>query len=286
MRSGHSISREKHDFQPEGVYSFPAMKVPCIVLLTTLPLLPVVPAICAEAAVAIPGSAAALVSQPPSVTSALSLETDLLQAAPTIRPEALHAALSAWDVLQSRGEISRPILTVIDYGLSSMTKRMWVFDMASRQLVFHELVAHGRNSGEDMTQSFSNQEGSLMTSLGAFVTGTPYNGRNGYSLRLRGMEPGVNDQAEARTIVVHGAPYVCEEVAHKLGRLGRSHGCPAVRLEIARALIDEVKDRTLLYAWHPSMGKAPESSGTAHTLAVLDHSDVGTTPYRLPLDQR
>jgi len=287
MRPEQAISWEKHDFQPEGVYSFPAMKVPCIVLLTTLPLLPVVPAICAEAAVAIPGSAAALVSQPPSVTSALSLETDLLQAAPTIRPEALHAALSAWDVLQSRGEISRPILTVIDYGLSSMTKRMWVFDMASRQLVFHELVAHGRNSGEDMTQSFSNQEGSLMTSLGAFVTGTPYNGRNGYSLRLRGMEPGVNDQAEARTIVVHGAPYVCEEVAHKLGRLGRSHGCPAVRLEIARALIDEVKDRTLLYAWHPSMGgKAPESSGTAHTLAVLHHSDGETIPYRLPLDQR
>jgi hypothetical protein len=278
MTPEQAISREKHDFLPEGVYSLPAMKVPCIVLLTTLPLLPVVPATCAEAAMAIPGSAAAQVSQPPSATSALFLETDLLQAAPTIRPEALHAALSAWDVLQSRGEISRPILTVIDYGLSSMTKRMWVFDLASRQLVFHELVAHGRNSGEDMTQSFSNQEGSLMTSLGAFVTGTTYNGRNGYSLRLRGMEPGVNDQAEARTIVVHGAPYVCEEVAHKLGRLGRSHGCPAVRLEIARTLIDEVKDRTLLYAWHPSMGKAPESSGTAHTLAVLDHSDVGTTP--------
>jgi len=254
------------------------MKVPCIVLLTTLPLLPVVPATCAEAAMATPGSAAAQVSQPPSATSALSLETDLLRAAPTIRSEALHAALSAWDVLQSRGEISRPILTVIDYGLSSMTKRMWVFDLASRQLLFHELVAHGRNSGENMTQSFSNQEGSLMSSLGAFVTGTTYNGRNGYSLRLRGMDPGVNDQAEARTIVVHGAPYVREEVAQQLGRLGRSHGCPAVRLEIARKLIDAVKDRTLLYAWHPSMGKAPESSGTAHTLAVLDHSDVGTTP--------
>ena len=270
----------------KGLIVSPAMKVPCIVLLTTLPLLPVVPATCAEAAMATPGSAAAQVSHPRSATSALSLETDLLQAAPTIRSEALHAALSAWDVLQSRGEISRPILTVIDYGLSSMTKRMWVFDLASRQLLFHELVAHGRNSGENMTQSFSNQEGSLMTSLGAFVTGTTYNGRNGYSLRLRGMEPGVNDQAEARTIVMHGAPYVHEEVAHKLGRLGRSHGCPAVRLEIARTLIDEVKDRTLLYAWHPSMGKAPESSGIAHTLAVLDHPDGGTTPYRLPLDQR
>jgi hypothetical protein len=97
------------------------------------------------------------------------------------------------------------------------------------------------------------------------VTGTTYNGRNGYSLRLRGMEPGVNDRAEARTIVVHGAPYVREEVAHTLGRLGRSYGCPAVRPEIARALIDEVKDRTLLYAWHPSIDKAAVSAGAAPT---------------------
>ena len=252
------------------------MKVPCIALLTTLPLLAVVSPTRAEAAVAPP-----LELPTPEATlrpsGVLAIEKDLLQAAPTIRPEALHAALSAFDALESRGEISRPILTVIDYGLSSMTKRMWVFDLASRQLLFHELVAHGRNSGEDMTESFSNQEGSLMTSLGAFLTGTTYNGRNGYSLRLRGMDPGVNDQAEARTIVVHGAPYVHDEVAQKLGRLGRSHGCPAVRPEIARTLIDEVKDRTLLYAWHPSMSRAPESSGTTHTLAVLDHSEGGTT---------
>jgi hypothetical protein len=249
------------------------MKAPCFVLLTTLPLLPVVSATRAEAAVAPPRESQAPEASPGKFVPAI--ETELLQAAPTIRPEALHAALSAWDALHSRGEISRPIFTVIDYGLSSMTKRLWVFDLASRQVLFHELVAHGRNSGEDMTQSFSNQEGSLMTSLGAFVTGTTYNGRNGYSLRLRGVEPGVNDQAEARTIVVHGAPYVGEEVAHKLGRLGRSHGCPAVRPEIARALIDEVKDRTLLYAWHPSMSKAPSSPGTAHTLAVLDAPDAG-----------
>jgi len=119
-------------------------------------------------------------------------------------------------------------------------------------------VAHGRNSGEDLTESFSNEEGSLKTSLGAFVTGDTYIGKNGYSLRLRGMDPGLNDHAEARTIVVHGAPYVDEEVAHKLGRLGRSHGCPAVRPEIARTFIDEVKDRTLLYAWHPLMEKTAE----------------------------
>jgi hypothetical protein len=197
-----------------------------------------------------------------SISPEASFETALRRAAPTIRPEALHAALSAWDALSSRGELSRPLLTVIDYGLPSTAKRMWVFDLASRRLIFHELVAHGRNSGQDLAQAFSNEDGSLMSSLGAFVTGSAYTGRNGYSLRLRGMDPGLNDRAEARAIVLHGAPYVCEQVAHELGRLGRSHGCPVVRSEIARTLIDTVKDRTLLYAWHPSM-LAIEGLGTA-----------------------
>lgn len=201
-----------------------------------------------------------------------SLATDLLQVAPTLRPEALRAALTAWDDLKDRNEISRPLLTVIDYGVPSTTKRMWVLDLTSRRLLFHELVAHGRNSGEDLACSFSNKPGSFKSSLGAFVTGTTYNGRNGYSLRLRGMERGVNDHAEARAIVIHGAPYVCEAVAHQLGRLGRSHGCPALRPAIARSLIDQVKDRTLLYAWHPSMVKAGSPN-------------LGPSSYRRPLDQ-
>lgn len=250
------------------------MKIPRTVLLTTLPLLAAVPPARGGAALVPSGSPGHQVSIRPSGTDARAIETALLHAAPTMRPEALRAALSAWGALYFRGEISRPLLTVIDYGLPSMVKRMWVFDLVSRRLLFHELVAHGRNSGEDLAQSFSNEEGSFMTSLGAFVTGTTYNGRNGYSLRLRGMEPGVNDRAEARTIVIHGAPYVCEQVAHKLGRLGRSHGCPAVRTAIARTLIDEVKDRTLLYAWHPSIVKAEPPAGLAHAVAVLGLLDA------------
>jgi hypothetical protein len=225
-----------------------------------------------------PGWPSPEVSLWPSGTDARAVETALLHAAPTMRPEALRAALSAWGALYFRGEISRTLLTVIDYSLPSTVKRMWVFDLASRRLLFHELVAHGRNSGEDVARSFSNGEGSLMTSLGAFVTGTTYNGKNGYSLRLRGMEPGVNDRAEARTIVIHGAPYVREEVARKLGRLGRSFGCPAVRPAIARKLIDKVKDRTLLYAWHPSIDKAESSAGFAHTIAILGLLDA--LPHR------
>lgn len=237
------------------------MRVPRLLLLTAAPLLAVASPVQNEAATPRVGASAHLAfsSIPVAAESSKVIEAALLKAAPTMRREALLAALSAWETLRSRGEISRPRLTVIDYGLPSTTKRMWVFDLATRRLLFHELVAHGRNSGEDMARTFSNREGSLMTSLGAFVTGTSYNGGNGYSMRLRGMDLGVNDRAEARAIVVHGAPYVCERVAQRLGRLGRSHGCPAVRSAIARSLIDELKGRTLLYAWHPSMGAVAQS---------------------------
>jgi hypothetical protein len=133
---------------------------------------------------------------------------------------------------------------------------MWVFDLAAERVLFHEVVAHGRNSGEDLALSFSNADGSFMSSLGAFVTGGTYDGHNGYSLRLQGTEPELNDRAEARAIVMHGAPYVDEAAAQRRGRLGRSLGCPAVRPEIARALIDTIKDGSVLYAWHPSIAGA------------------------------
>jgi hypothetical protein len=184
---------------------------------------------------------------------ASTLEAALLATAPTLRPAALRAALSARNPLHARGEIARPLLTVIDYGMPSTARQLWVFDLASTKLLFHELVAHGRNSGENMATSFSNEDGSLMTSLGAFITGTTYVGKNGYSLRLRGMDQGVNDRAEARFIVVHGAPYVSEQFARKVGPLGRSHGCPAVRADVARTLIDRIRGGSLLDAWHPAL---------------------------------
>jgi hypothetical protein len=181
------------------------------------------------------------------------LEDILLREAPALHSEALHAALASYAELSTKGEVQSPYLTVIDYGLSSRSKRMWVFDLTTKHLVFHELVAHGRNSGEDMARSFSNEDGSHMTSLGAFVTEDTYEGKNGYSLRLRGMDPGRNDHAEARAIVMHGAPYVSEQIASTMGRLGRSWGCPAIRLDVAKQLIDDIRGRSLVYAWHPSM---------------------------------
>jgi hypothetical protein len=267
-----------NDFAPEASYTVPLMKVPRTLLLTTLPLLAAVPTAHAGAALVHPASPDAPAAPSASGTDARSLESSLLLAAPTIRPEALRAALSAWGALYFRGEISRPVLTVIDYGLPSTVKRMWVLDLTMRRLLFNELVAHGRNSGDDLARSFSNKEGSLKTSLGAFVTGTTYSGKNGYSLRLRGMEPGVNDRAEARTIVLHGAPYVGEEFARRQGRLGRSYGCPAVSPAIAGALIDVIKNRTLLYAWHPSLEQAETPDGLAHTVAVLGLLDALSRP--------
>ncbi len=193
---------------------------------------------------------AASLNEPASMSE---LEAALRQAAPTVRPEALHAALSAWEALNTRGQVTRSLLTLIDYSLPSTAKRLWVFDLATHELLFNELVAHGRGSGENLAESFSNEEGSLATSLGTFLTGTTYMGKNGYSLRLLGLDAGINDQAEARTIVMHGAPYVSDSFARTTGRLGRSHGCPAVRSEIAHDLIDHIKEQTLVYAWHPSL---------------------------------
>jgi hypothetical protein len=191
----------------------------------------------------------------PSAASTATLEMDLLPASEGLRSEVLHAALQSWNELSARGEVQRPLLAVIDFSLPSTDKRMWVFDLEQKRLVFHELVAHGRNSGLNMAESFSNDDGSYMSSLGAFVTGAPYDGKNGYSLRLRGTQPAVNDHAESRAIVMHGAPYVSDELIRSQGRIGRSLGCPAVRPEVARPLIDEIKGGSVLYVWHPSMAR-------------------------------
>jgi hypothetical protein len=124
-----------------------------------------------------------------------------------------------------------------------------VLDLIQGQVLYRELVAHGRESGDNIAKKFSNKPGSFMSSLGLFVTDQSYMGENGYSMRLRGLEKGVNDRAYERAIVMHGADYVDEGVADALGRLGRSLGCPAVRVDIAESLIDTIKDGTVMFAY-------------------------------------
>lgn len=203
---------------------------------------------------------------------------DLATLAPDADPAVLALGLKAMRCAQ-RGGIAPDAnrLAVIDYGRSSRQPRLWVFDLDKRVRLYREAVAHGKNSGEDVPNRFSNTEGSLQTSLGLFVTSNTYMGGNGYSMRLEGLEPGFNDRAMSRAIVMHGAPYVDLKMAEKTGRLGRSFGCPAVRPEISRQMIDDLRDGQFLFAYYPEKGYLQKSAllacdeGGGPTQAIASH---------------
>lgn len=169
--------------------------------------------------------------------------------APRADPDVLALAVQAMACTPAGREAGR--LAVIDYSRASREPRLWVFALDPPELLFEEHVAHGRNSGGDLATAFSNRNGSHQSSLGLFRTGETYHGANGYSLRMDGLEPGFNDLARARAIVMHGAPYVDPVSAALQGRLGRSLGCPAVRPAVARAVIDTLKDGQLVFAYYP-----------------------------------
>jgi len=181
-----------------------------------------------------------------------SLASQLLRQAPGLKAEVLRMALRATGCAAEQGLVKRKnLLTVIDYSLPSTQPRLFVFDLASKKILFRELVAHGKNSGGNLANFFSNSPGSLATSIGLFVTADTYFGSNGYSLRLKGLEEGVNDMAMDRAIVMHGAPYVSEDFVEANGRLGRSWGCPAIRKDIAHEMIDRIKQGSLVFAYYP-----------------------------------
>jgi hypothetical protein len=169
-----------------------------------------------------------------------------------IETDVFEMALNAASCAARTGAAKNPAtLTVIDYSKPSSEERLWVFDLKARELLYEELVAHGQGSGANLATEFSNQPDTHRTSLGLFVTSDTYVGKNGYSLRLDGLDRGVNDRARERAIVMHGAPYVSESFVKANGRLGRSWGCPAVSAEVARALIDRVKGGGLVFAYYP-----------------------------------
>jgi hypothetical protein len=173
----------------------------------------------------------------------------------TIEMDVFEMALGAASCAVQTGAVKNPqTLTVIDYSRPSSEKRLWVFDLKSRELVYEELVAHGQGSGANMATQFSNVPETHRTSLGLFVTADTYVGKNGYSLRLDGLDRGLNDKARERAIVMHGAPYVSHAFVKAHGRLGRSHGCPAISADVARQLIDRVKGGGLVFAYYPDSG--------------------------------
>jgi hypothetical protein len=170
----------------------------------------------------------------------------------TIETDVFELALNAASCAVRTGAVTAPpTLTVIDYSKPSTERRLWVFDLKAKELVYEELVAHGQGSGANMATAFSNENESHQTSLGLFVTKDTYVGKNGYSLRLDGLDRGVNDRARERAIVMHGAPYVSEQFVKANGRLGRSWGCPAVSDAVARKMIDLVKGGGLVFSYYP-----------------------------------
>lgn len=192
-------------------------------------------------------SAHASTSQSQNITSELRA---LKQAAPKVKENVLRLALSAFDRASHQGLVHKPILTVIDYSEASSEERLWVFDLAKVKLLYQTYVAHGRNSGDLYSTRFSNQNRSLESSLGTYVTENTYNGSNGYSLNLKGLEHGYNDQALNRRVVMHGAWYVTEDFIKQHGQAGRSWGCPAVAPTLAKPIINTIKDGSVIFAYY------------------------------------
>ena len=208
---------------------------------------PVAPPSSSTVAAAESGGANTAIHEPAAQPTLLQ---QLVQAAPKADPEVLALALEARTCAARNGTgTDATRLAVIDYSKPSTERRLWVFDLASARLLYDEHVAHGRGSGENLATSFSNTDGSHQTSLGLYTTAETYMGGNGYSLRMDGHEPGWNDNARNRLIVMHGAPYVNPLQARVQGRLGRSFGCPAVRPEVAKPMIDTLKQGQLVFAY-------------------------------------
>lgn len=167
--------------------------------------------------------------------------------------EAFDYAKKGLERLAAQGRVmNQSIISIVDFSLPSTEKRLFVIDLDHYRVLFNTLVAHGRNSGKETAYAFSNQQSSYKSSPGFYTTAETYMGKNGYSLRLEGLENGINDHAMERGIVIHGAGYVNEGLANAQGYIGRSQGCPAVPTQQATPIINQIKNGTLLFIYHPA----------------------------------
>jgi hypothetical protein len=189
--------------------------------------------------------------------------------APNIRPGVVEEAVGAMKCAQSQGVgVDASRLAIIDYTIPSRKQRLWVVDLEAQKLLFEEHVAHGQKSGHDIPTVFSDRNGSHQTSLGLFYTDTIYQGGNGYSLKLHGLSNGFNESAMRRLIVMHGAAYVDPRAAVSMGRLGRSWGCPAVRVEVAKPMIDALKGGNFIYSHGPGTAALSRCGDGSLTQAI------------------
>ena len=173
---------------------------------------------------------------------------------PELSFEGIKLALDGLEKIKEEyPDLNNDLFTIIDYSRPSTAKRLYVIDFTKNAIVFKSYVAHGKNSGMNHAESFSNRISSHESSLGFYITGSTYNGKHGYSLRLKGIEEKINDNAMKRAIVMHSANYVSEHFIESYGRLGRSFGCPAVPVENHRFLIDLIKNNTCLFIYYPDI---------------------------------
>lgn len=166
--------------------------------------------------------------------------------------ESFKEALKGYYSLKERGLVQKEILTLVDFSLSSNVKRFWVIDLSTNTILYNSLVAHGRNTGEEYANSFSNANSSYKSSLGFYLTGEVYQGKHGMSLKLDGLEKGVNDNARQRGVVMHSANYVSNSFIKCNKRLGRSQGCPAIPQELLSGIVNTIKNKSCLFIYHPS----------------------------------
>ena len=166
---------------------------------------------------------------------------------------AFKYAMKGFDYLKRKNALTRSnIISIIDFSKPSWQKRLFIIDVITGRVLKNTLVAHGRNSGKEYATEFSNRPESYQSSLGFYITQGTYMGSNGYSLRLKGCERGINDKAFDRAIVMHGAPYVSDDFINNRGFLGRSYGCPSIPAEMNKEIIDVIKNGTCLFIYHPT----------------------------------
>ncbi|CEG58422.1 murein L,D-transpeptidase catalytic domain family protein [Legionella fallonii] len=194
-----------------------------------------------------------LINEIPSVTMPLSDIKEMLhQEAPDLREPVINKVLTTLKCAMEYDIDRNNILTIIDYSLPSNEKRLWVFDLKAKKLLFNTYVSHGIKSGTLLTNYFSNKFNSKASSIGVYKTEKAYYGREGLSLRLDGLDASFNDNASNRSVVMHGGWYVDEQFIKRYGRPGRSWGCPALPLNLYQSIINTIKDSSLLVAYYPS----------------------------------
>lgn len=189
--------------------------------------------------------------------------------------DVFRMGMTGYRSLYNKGRVGKKkLLTIIDFTKPSTEKRFYTIDLDKKSVVFYSLVAHGRNTGENMAKDFSNKPHSNQSSLGFYVTGESYVGSKGYSLRLDGQEKNFNGNLRTRAVVIHSADYVSESWIKKYGRIGRSQGCPALPKAINRAVIDSIKNRTVVFAYFNDVNYLRSSAYLNREVEDFDDSRI------------